>query len=79
MRVSVILVFVVLALGLVDAARRRDRFTTTKTTKSPASLVDRQFAYAGEPEGQCQRLQSCDSRILQEVPITVIETITVQN
>lgn len=47
MRVSVILVFVVLALGLADAARRRDRFTTT----SPASLVDRQFAYAGESEG----------------------------
>ncbi|XP_011695548.1 PREDICTED: pollen-specific leucine-rich repeat extensin-like protein 2 [Wasmannia auropunctata] len=44
MRVYVISVLVVLALGLGDAARRRDRFTTTK------SLVDRQLAFAGQPE-----------------------------
>lgn len=49
MRVNVILVLVVLALGLVDAARRRDRRTTTPS----ASLVDRQFVFAGQPEGQC--------------------------
>jgi len=49
MRVSVILV---LALGLVDAARRRNRFMTT----TMASLVDRQLAFAGQPEGQCQCL-----------------------
>lgn len=74
MRVNVILIVVVLALGLVDAARRRDRTPL-------ASLVDRQFAFAGQPEGQCQRFhQSCNFRILQErtlqVPITIIKTIT---
>ncbi|XP_012535979.1 protein transport protein SEC31 [Monomorium pharaonis] len=42
MRVNVILVLVI--LGLVDAARRRDRRTTTPS----ASLVEKQFA--GQPE-----------------------------
>ncbi|KAG5337864.1 RPB1 polymerase, partial [Acromyrmex heyeri] len=46
MRVSVILVFVVFALGFVGAARRRDRLRTTTT----ASLVDRQFVFAGQTE-----------------------------
>lgn len=64
MRVNVILVLVILALGLVDAARRRDRVTTTKP-----SLVGRQLAFAGQPEGQCQRLQSCDSRVLREIRV----------
>ena len=75
MRVNVILVFVALVLGLVDAARRRDRLRTSPTTTTP-SLIDRQFAFAGQPEGQCQPLQSCNSRILQEALITIIETIT---
>lgn len=60
---NVILVFVILALGLVDAARRRDRVTT----KPSASLVGRQLAFAGQPEGQCQRLQGCNSKVLLEV------------
>lgn len=62
MRVNVLLVFVALALGLVDAARRRDRLTATTT----ATLLGRQLAFAGQPEGQCQQLQSRDSRVLQE-------------
>ncbi|XP_024872361.1 DNA-directed RNA polymerase II subunit RPB1-like [Temnothorax curvispinosus] len=49
MRVNVILVFVALVLGLVDAARRRDRLRTSPTTTTP-SLIDRQFAFAGQPE-----------------------------
>jgi len=65
MRVSVILVFVILALGFVGAAKRRDRLRTTTT----ASLVDRQFAFADQTEGQCQRLQGCDSRVLRKIPL----------
>ncbi|XP_011164140.2 histone-lysine N-methyltransferase SETD1A [Solenopsis invicta] len=50
MRVNVVLVLVVLVLGLVDAARRRDRRTTTPS----ASLVNRfsldRSTFAGQPE-----------------------------
>lgn len=48
---NVTLVVVVLALGLVDAARRRVRSTTaTVVTTTPASFVGRQFAFAEQPE-----------------------------
>ncbi|CAL1689397.1 unnamed protein product [Lasius platythorax] len=52
MKVNVTLVGVLLILGLVDAARRRVRSTTATvvTQTTPASFVDRQFAFAGQPE-----------------------------
>ncbi|XP_050457095.1 uncharacterized protein LOC126854422 [Cataglyphis hispanica] len=51
MKVNVTFVVVVLALGLVDAARRRVRSTTaTLETTTPASSVDRQLAFAEQPE-----------------------------
>ncbi|XP_011883205.1 PREDICTED: COPII coat assembly protein SEC16 [Vollenhovia emeryi] len=62
MRVTVILVFVALALGLVDAARRRDRFMTKPTPS--ASLVDRQFAFAGQPEELISLWNNFDSHKL---------------
>ncbi|XP_011269203.1 extensin-like [Camponotus floridanus] len=49
MKVNVTLI-VVLALGLVDAARRRVRSTTATVTTTPASFVNRQFAFVGQPE-----------------------------
>ncbi|XP_072745738.1 uncharacterized protein [Anoplolepis gracilipes] len=52
MKVNVTLVVVVLALELVDAARRRVRSTTAVVTRTttPASFIGRQFAFAGQPE-----------------------------
>jgi len=52
MRVNVTLVFVILALGLADAARRRVRSTTAEAPKTtPASFVGRQLSFAEQPEG----------------------------
>lgn len=53
MKVNVTLI-VILALGLVDAARRRVRSTTATVTMTttPASFDNRQFGFVGQPEGQ---------------------------
>ncbi|XP_012223801.2 uncharacterized protein [Linepithema humile] len=51
MRVNVTLVFVILVLGLADAARRRVRSTTAEAPKTtPASFVGRQLSFAEQPE-----------------------------
>jgi len=63
-------VFVMLSLGLVDAARRRVRSTTATTvTTTPASYVGRQSAFTGQNEGQCRLSGSELSSSTRDVPV----------
>lgn len=60
------LVLTVLTVGLVNAARRVRSTTVTAVTTTmttPASFIGRQLGFAGQPEGQCQRLQGRESRV----------------
>ncbi|XP_020279410.1 leucine-rich repeat extensin-like protein 5 isoform X2 [Pseudomyrmex gracilis] len=65
MRANVTLFFVVLALGLADAARRRVRSTTAKVTTTSSPFVGRQLGFAGQPEDTLwdnYDIQKLDSR-----------------